>query len=77
MSVDPEDLRAFARRPRAEVYALKLATHARTTGDRIRAAAALAEHSAARTSAAARAEDLLHHIALAARLGRFERVRLR
>ena len=72
MSVDPKDLRAFALRPRAEV-----ATHARTTDDRLRAAAALAEHSAARTSAAARAEDLLHHIALAARLWRFERVRLR
>jgi hypothetical protein len=77
MTSRDDDLRAFARRPRAEVQALKLAAHARSGEERLRAAAAMADHLAATASAASRAEDLLHHVALAARLGRFDRVRVR
>jgi hypothetical protein len=70
------DLRAFARRHRAEVQALKREAHARSPEARLRAAGALAE-ALSPELARGRAEDLLHHVELAARLRRFDRVRVR
>lgn len=69
-----DDLRAFALRSRAEVQALKAASHAASLDRRKRAADSIAELLCSRTD---RTADLLHHVELQVLLARVEHRRSR